>query len=369
MEGAEGGTGRRRDLEMEFKKRVIVCGVGFGQFYLRALEKMTQEYELAGIFAKGSDWAKECAQTYQVPLYTKLDEITKEVTDVVCVVIKSTVVGGAGTDLAKAFLEKGIHVVQEHPVHADDLSECLKLAKQNKVNYSVNTFYPDLLNVQRFLSLAEKIRKKAPIRMIRAECSIHVLFPLVDILGRAAGGIRPWHFELLKPAGKDNPFCIVSGTIHNIPVCLQVQNQLEPGNPENNLFLLHSIALTTNSGNLMMTGTNGNVIWEPCMNKAVDEAGVFRLDKADVFLDLPVFEIAGAAIGETYREMFQETWPDSIRKSLRRFHQELEAGKRISPDMQYLISATAAWKELAQVIGQPMLIEPYEKKAIRIEEL
>mgnify|MGYP000134536268 FL=1 len=77
-----------------------------------------------------------------------------------CVVIRSTAVGGKGTEIAGALLEKGIHVIQEHPVHYNDIVKLLKVAKENNCVYQVNSFYPNVKNVQEFIVKSNKLLKK-----------------------------------------------------------------------------------------------------------------------------------------------------------------------------------------------------------------
>ncbi|MBT2157740.1 Gfo/Idh/MocA family oxidoreductase [Clostridioides difficile] len=71
------------------KLKILVCGVGFGQFYLKALERLKDEYELVGIFSRGSEISKDM-QKYKVPLLTDISSISKNDVDVACVVINST---------------------------------------------------------------------------------------------------------------------------------------------------------------------------------------------------------------------------------------------------------------------------------------
>lgn len=78
-----------------------------------------------------------------------------------CVVIRSTAVGGKGTEIAGALLEKGIHVIQEHPVHYNDIVKLLKVAKENNCVYQVNSFYPNVKNVQEFIVKSNKLLKRA----------------------------------------------------------------------------------------------------------------------------------------------------------------------------------------------------------------
>lgn len=91
---------------------------------------------------------------------TDIDDITKENVDVVCVVIKSTVVNGEGSTIVHSLLEKGINVIQEHPIDIDDYIMGIKIAQKNCCMYRLNTFYPQLSNVKQFIFLAGKLRKK-----------------------------------------------------------------------------------------------------------------------------------------------------------------------------------------------------------------
>lgn len=61
---------------MEKRLRIIVCGVGFGQFYIRAIDKIKCKYKLVGILSRGSEWSKQWTKKYGVILYTDIDEIT-----------------------------------------------------------------------------------------------------------------------------------------------------------------------------------------------------------------------------------------------------------------------------------------------------
>ena len=89
---------------MAEKVKILVCGARFGQFYMEAIKK-NEKYELAGILARGSDLAKACARRYETELYTDFEEASKNI-DVVCIAVKTGVLGGNGTELAIRFLEK-----------------------------------------------------------------------------------------------------------------------------------------------------------------------------------------------------------------------------------------------------------------------
>ena len=126
------------------KQRVLIVGAKFGEMYLNAFMQPQEGLELVGLLAQGSPRAKELAQAFGIPLYTSLEQI-KEMPDIACIVVRSTVAGGSGTQLARHFLTHGAHVIQEHPLHPDDVRSLQALAQEQGRCYWVNTFYPHAL--------------------------------------------------------------------------------------------------------------------------------------------------------------------------------------------------------------------------------
>ncbi|MBK3558799.1 Gfo/Idh/MocA family oxidoreductase [Streptomyces sp. MBT56] len=108
--------------------RVVVCGTRFGQVYAAALTRAPERFRLVGILARGSARSAALAEEYGVPLYDAVEQLPDDV-DAACVVVSTAVGGGRGAELAKELLERGIHVLQEHPVHPDELAECLRVAR------------------------------------------------------------------------------------------------------------------------------------------------------------------------------------------------------------------------------------------------
>lgn len=79
--------------------KVLVCGTNFGRVYLKGLERCGNKFKIAGIFSHGSTQSKQEAEKYGVPLITDLNEVSKKDFDMACVVIRSTAVGGKGTEI------------------------------------------------------------------------------------------------------------------------------------------------------------------------------------------------------------------------------------------------------------------------------
>lgn len=271
------------------------------------------------------------------------------------------------------FIQKQLWNDMEHMSYSgiEVLREMTRLKKKEVIIPYVftNTFYPQLSNVKQFIFLAGKLREKNDVQYINAECSVHVLFPLIDILGRAIGGLRPWKFERVEETYKNSPFCIIYGSIYNIPICINVQNQMDPSDPENSVLLFHKISLYTECGNLTMIGTNSDIMWEPRIRKCIAADGGFHLEADDEYLDLPVYEEMHNDEGKCFREMFSDTWPDSIKLFLEDFYRDFYLGKKMDSNAQFLISVCQAWKDLGSSIGSANIIHAYTTKPIKISEI
>ena len=125
-----------------------------------------------------------------MPLYTAPEQVPDSV-DIACVVVGTGVVGGPGAELARILMAQGKHVLQEHPLHADDLGSCLRQARQSQVGYQLNTLYVHLEPVQRFVRAAQRLLARHRPLFIEVTCSVLVSYSLFDILGQVLGRIRP----------------------------------------------------------------------------------------------------------------------------------------------------------------------------------
>ncbi len=97
---------------MKNKIRVLLCGVIFGQVYLKGVLN-NNDYQLCGILSTGSEYSRKIAAKYHVSLYTKIDEVSSDNFDLALVVIRSGIVGGEGNKVTQQLLNKGISVIQE----------------------------------------------------------------------------------------------------------------------------------------------------------------------------------------------------------------------------------------------------------------
>ena len=153
------------------KQRVLIVGAKFGEMYLNAFMQPPEGLELVGLLAQGSARSRELAHAFGIPLYTSPEQITR-MPDIACIVVRSTVAGGTGTQLARHFLTRGVHVIQEHPLHPDDMQDpvpvgiCLTDCKDLTDTYYfrgdgiVMGIYANAEHVQTAVELAEYLLNK-----------------------------------------------------------------------------------------------------------------------------------------------------------------------------------------------------------------
>ncbi|MFI9324526.1 Gfo/Idh/MocA family oxidoreductase [Kitasatospora aureofaciens] len=354
--------------------RVVVAGTAFGRIYLDAVRSAPREFALAGVLARGGDYSAKLAARHGVPLFTSAEAVPEDV-DIACVVVRSGATGGPGSELAQALLRRGIHVLQEHPVHATEAAECLRAARQGGAAYAVNTLYPNIAPVRRFLAAAEYLRSRQPIRFLDAACNSQVAYPLLDVLGRAAGGLRPWSFgepaaPAEAPGTAPQPFVNLNAAIGGVPVTLRVQNQVHPGDPDNHSLLLHRISLGCDAGVLTLADTHGPVLWNPRLHSPRDETGRLVMGGPGTErLAAPSTSVLGEADTRSYHEVFARTWPDAVLVALRGLVRDVAEPGRRAHSGQWALAVTRAWSDLTARIGMPELIRPDEPEPVDHEEL
>lgn len=337
--------------------KVVVAGTGFGRVYLDALTIAPGEFELTGILAKGSGFSARIADSHQVPLFSRADDIPDD-TDILCVVVRSGATGGPGSDIARCVLARGIHVLQEHPVHAQEISTNLQAARKGNAAYLVNTLYPNLRPVQQFLAAAAWLRTRHQPRFIDAACNSQVAYPLLDMLGQAVGSVRPWTFRL-HAGTEELPFSSLSGHIANIPLTLRVQNQVAPHDPDNHGLLMHRMEIGFDSGVLSLEDTNGPVYWNARMHAPRNEAGRLHMrgPGTERLAVTPMTRLDSDEL-PSYHEVFASLWPDAVMSALRDLRAAIADPAQRMRHGLWSQSVSLAWRDLTTQLGMPKLIHP-----------
>ncbi len=356
--------------------KVVVCGTSFGRVYLQAAHE-DPNVELAGVVSRGSAASLDCAKTYGVPHYTGIDALPDDI-DIACVAVRAGVAGGDGAALAQSLLARGIHVLQEHLLHPDELAECLRTAREYGVRYRLNAFYPQLRPVQLFLRAAELLRERQQPLHVDAVAGGQMVYPLLDMIGRAVGRLRPWALsepapvppELAALADRPMPYTHLTGVIGGVPLSLRVQNQIHPADPDNHALLLHRLAIAFDSGVLTLADTHGPVLWSPRLHTGRDEAGrLIMAGPGTERLAVPTTEVLEPADIPTFRTVFDELWPQSVRTALAQLRADIADPRRSIGAGQWAVTVTAIWQRLTTAIGQPELIRPPAPTPVPLPEL
>ncbi|MGY5311621.1 Gfo/Idh/MocA family oxidoreductase [Nocardia gipuzkoensis] len=358
------------------KPKVVVCGTSFGRVYLRAVRD-DPEVELAGVVSRGSTTSAEYAKTFGVPHYIGVEELPGDV-DIACVAVRAGAAGGDGAKLAQSLMGRGIHVLQEHLLHPDELTDCLRAAREHGVRYRLNAFYPHLRPVELFLRAAAILRERQRPLHVDAATGSQVVYSLLDIIGRAVGRLRPWAIgeaapvapEVAALANSPMPYTSLSAVIGGVPVSLRVQNQIHPADPDNHALLLHRIAIAFEGGVLSLADTHGPVLWSPRLHTGRDETGrLLMAGPGTERLDVPSTEILQPAAVPTFRTVFHELWPDSVRNALRQLRADIADPSRSAGADQWAMTVTALWQRLTAVLGQPELIRPPTPEPVPLPDL
>ncbi|MER7054154.1 Gfo/Idh/MocA family oxidoreductase [Streptomyces sp. NPDC000351] len=349
--------------------RVLVCGTNFGRFYAEAVHRRPG-YELAGILSRGSAASRAYAERLGVPHYTDADDLPAGI-DAACVAVSSSISGGQGTDLARALMDRGIHVLQEHPVHLTELTDNLRHARRRGVRYRLNTHYPHVAPVRGFIDAARRLVARQRPLFVDAATPVHLMHPLVDILGRAMGTLRPWRFAdpAPLPAGTGpQPFRSLHGVFAGVPLTLRVQHQLDPSDRDNHALHWHRVSIGTEGGVLTLADTHGPVLWSPRLHIGRDADRRFVLDGPGTGrLGLATTSVVGNT--GTFRTVFSDLWPEAIGDALDGLREAVAQGGDALRTGQYDLAVCRVWTDLAARLGPPEIVRPATPRPLAVSDV
>ncbi|MGW7340923.1 Gfo/Idh/MocA family oxidoreductase [Streptomyces sp. NPDC054808] len=349
--------------------RVLVCGTNFGRFYAEAVRRRPG-YTLAGILSRGSAASRAYAESLGVPFHTDVGDLPDGI-DAACVAVGSSISGDRGTELARALMDRGIHVLQEHPVHLTELTGNLTHARRRGVQYRLNTHYPHVAPVRAFVDAARRLVARQRPLFVDAATPVHLMHPLVDILGRATGTLRPWRFAdpAPLPAGiGPQPFRSLHGVFAGVPLTLRVHHQLDPSDRDNHALHWHRISLGTEGGVLTLADTHGPVLWSPRLHIGRDADRRFVLDGAGTGrLGLGTTAVIGNT--GTFRTVFSDLWPEAIGTALDGLREAVAEGGDALRAGQYDLAVCRIWTDLAARLGPPEIVRPATPRPLAVSDV
>lgn len=357
--------------------KVLVCGAGFGRIHLKAIS-MSDDFKLVGVLSRGSEGSRASAAQYGVPCFTQIDELPDDI-DFACVAVPSATGAGEGTEIAVRLLERGVHVLQEVPLLSKEIVRANKAAQIGNARYRPNTMHSDLDSVKTFLVAAESIRKCQEPLFVDAACGVQVSYSLIDILTRAIGGIRPWHFD--SPAAPSRasavlsstraPFSAVHGVIGGVPVTLRVQNEMNPSDLDNHALLLHRVSVGFEGGVLTLSDTHGPVLWNSRLHSSRDKEGKLLMGGLE-HLEQRSTVVVGDPSTPKFQSMFDRVWPDAVLSALRDLRDCSKKPEESSSEMsclQWELGVSILWETLIDRLGPARLINRDEPHIFDISKV
>lgn len=320
--------------------RVVVCGTRYGSAYVNALWGHDAGLRLVGIVARGSDRSRDLAARCGVPLYRSEREVPRGGVDLACVAVP----GAAGTQLAMDFLERGAHVLAEHPVEPADLSAALAEARTRGLVYHLNAHFADLETVWPFLAVCARATER-PL-FLTVATNPRALYSSLDLVGRALGGLSP--FAVRGALTGDGPLATVHGSAAGVSFSIQCQSRLTERDDGRGTWVSHRVALTWVTGTLHLLEAAGPVLWMPVAGP-VEELP--PAEAAAVFAQ-PAWSLLTPAVPPTLREHLADHRDRANRLSLRRLAIEVRTGHRApEQDPAHLLAVSYAWQEVCDAAG------------------
>lgn len=239
--------------------KVLVVGTNYGATYLRALALQHDGISVAGILSNGSARSKNYAQHFNVPHYTKLDEIPNNTFDCACV----AVLGEIAVTLSIALLDKNIHVLCEHPLGSEHMSKCLEKATEKNCIFNVNGHFSELPSAQSFFTAYSTASQQSPCLHLDLSVNLRTLYSGLDIIGRAIGTLSNIVIENKVEKEKPSLFEHLTLTSPDKHISLLCQNFSSEKDDGSSTLINHRVSAIFPHGNLLMAETNGPVMWFP----------------------------------------------------------------------------------------------------------
>lgn len=329
---------------MTLPLKTLVVGSRFGQFYAAGVAA-AEQLELVGVLGQGSRRSQALARYLQVPSLQALDQVPGD-TRLACVAVGGAARGEQGPALAQALMERGMDVLIEHPLLPQELHELLRTANRLQRRCLLNSFYPQLPCVARFIELARQLHRQQGIRHIDAQCAVQVSYATLDVLAALLEAVGPWSLDCVAPAL--SAWRDISLVMAQVPVSLRVLNELA-ANDDARMQMLLRISIATDSSTLLLASPHGPLLWLPAVRAPVEDAdGMFDLFGPLASEPLPCAELLEAAAPD-WTQVYSKVWPTAAANAL----QPLITGVGLARLQQRSVEVVGLWQQVTAALGFP----------------
>lgn len=329
---------------MTLPLKTLVVGSRFGQFYAAGVAA-AEQLELVGVLGQGSRRSQALARYLEVPSLQALEQVPAD-TRLACVAVGGAARGEQGPALAQALMERGMDVLIEHPLLPQELHELLRTANRLQRRCLLNSFYPQLPCVARFIALARQLHRQQGIRHVDAQCAVQVSYATLDVLAALLEAVGPWSLDCVAPAL--SAWRDISLVMAQVPVSLRVLNELA-ANDDGRMQMLLRISIATDSGTLLLASPHGPLLWLPAVRAPVEDAdGVFDLFGPLASEPLPCAEVLEAAASD-WAQVYRKVWPTAAANAL----QPLITGVGLARLQQRSVEVVGLWQQVTAALGFP----------------
>ena len=340
---------------MSQPKKVLIVGSKFGEIYLNAFIQPDPDWVLAGLLTKGSPRSRTLAKAFGIPLFTDINQLPDDI-DFVCIVVRSSIVKGNGSKLAEHFIQQGTSVLQEHPVHPDEILNLQQMAKSHKCHYLVNSFYPNNMAGQKWITNAQNICRQLQQSPVWGQVmtSRQLLYSALDLLCQALEQDPTKIDVALEKDEKPLQTLRLSTPKGDFMLCLQKHLSLE--DPDQHSLIMHHLILGWPAGYLTLGGSYGPVSWNNALflrNHQNNEKSLYQAPE-DMGLDVPVFRSLYEA-PENWRDVMEIYGPEAVKYTLKKFHQyldESEHDREVAWRNDYQLALSQLWLKVLHSAGQ-----------------
>jgi len=244
--------------------QILLCGTGYGASYLEALTQGGSGFRLAGILARGSERSRSLARTHGVPFYRTPEDVAPGAIDAACVAIS----GPPGEALVHAFLERGVHVLVEHPQTPEAVEGFLASAQAHHAVLHINGHVGDIETAATFVNAAVNARHRNAPFFITGILNPRTLYGGLDLLARALGTLEPFSFapatsQRPPKEGARSPFISLQGQLAGVSTTLHCQSSTSRHDDGTGTHLNHQLTLCFPEGTLQLADTYGPALWLP----------------------------------------------------------------------------------------------------------
>ncbi len=244
---------------------VLICGTNYGRTYLEAAQLRPDTYIVRGILARGSERSTTLAGESRLPLYTSVSQVPDFI-DIACVVVGSSVEG-----VVTGLLNRGIHILAEHPQRPETLKLDLDKAAKQNLCLHVNPHFSDLTAPVAFIRhCGERLQESEP-RMIQVIAADRALYGTLDLIHQSFGSLSTLRLDGVDTKGE---FIVIDGTFGRSSLSLWLQSardgnhRIPDGSSRYSVDM--RVAIVFGTGTLSLLSLAGPVIWNDNLLQSTD---------------------------------------------------------------------------------------------------